>query len=115
MALMKRSADAFNKVTKWRGFLAGWQLGTRVKGDPECDAVRDHREATIILRVEVTSIIRILIDKGIITLEELDAITAEEAEALDAAYEMRFPGVKTTNEGLVFDGRAIKTMRGWKP
>jgi hypothetical protein len=38
---------ALNRIAKWRTILAGWQLGTKPKGDPTCDAVRDHREATI--------------------------------------------------------------------
>jgi hypothetical protein len=33
---------ALQKLAKWRLIFAGWQLGTRLKGDPECDAVRDH-------------------------------------------------------------------------
>lgn len=36
--------DWLNVVCKWRSLFAGWQLGTRPKGDPESDAVRDHRE-----------------------------------------------------------------------
>mgnify|MGYP001587156880 CR=1 FL=1 len=39
-----------NRLTKWRTLFTGWQLGTRAKGDPEGDAVRDHREVTILLR-----------------------------------------------------------------
>ena len=41
----------FNRLCKWRTVLTGWQLGTRAKGDPEGDAVRDHREVTLLLRV----------------------------------------------------------------
>lgn len=40
--------SALNRVTKWRSIFTGWQLGTRAKGDPEGDAVRDHRELSII-------------------------------------------------------------------
>jgi hypothetical protein len=52
--------QALNRVAKWRGLFAGWQLGTRPKGDPECDAVRDHREITILLRVEASALTRLL-------------------------------------------------------
>ena len=45
--LAQRCYEACNRLTKWRSVFAGWQLGTRAKGDPECDAVRDHREVTI--------------------------------------------------------------------
>ena len=58
--------QALNRVAKWRTLFAGWQLGTRPKGDPESDAVRDHREITILLRVEQSAIIGLLIRKGII-------------------------------------------------
>jgi hypothetical protein len=40
---------ALNRLCKWRAIFAGWQLGTRAKGDPESDAVRDHREVTILI------------------------------------------------------------------
>lgn len=61
--LIQRYFDALNKLTKWRMVFAGWQLGTRPKGDPECDAVRDHREATMIQRVEISALSRLLIKK----------------------------------------------------
>jgi len=46
----ERTDAALNVLAKWRAHFSGWQLGTRPKGDPEGDAVRDHREATILLR-----------------------------------------------------------------
>ena len=42
VAQAKRTMRALNVLAKWRTLLAGWQLGTRPKGDPECDAVSDH-------------------------------------------------------------------------
>src|SRR5258707_8554059 len=51
----QRMLAALNRLTKWRTHYAGWQLGTRAKGDPESDAVRDHRELTMLLRVDLTS------------------------------------------------------------
>jgi hypothetical protein len=41
--------SALERLAKWRTLFAGWQLGTRPKGEPESDAVRDHREATLML------------------------------------------------------------------
>jgi hypothetical protein len=79
-------ADALNRVAKWRGVLAGWQLGTRAKGDPESDAVRDHREATILLRVEVTALTGLLLEKGLITQEELQNAYEGEANFLNDTY-----------------------------
>lgn len=40
----ERTMNALNILTKWRVLFTGWQLGTRPKGDPEGDAVREHRE-----------------------------------------------------------------------
>ena len=70
---------ALNLLAKWRSVLAGWQLGTRTSDDPECRAVRDHREVTLILRAEVTALTRLMIEKGLATREEIAAVTAEEA------------------------------------
>jgi hypothetical protein len=38
----RRTNAALNVLAKWRGLFAGWQLGTRPKGDPESDAVRSN-------------------------------------------------------------------------
>ena len=108
--------EALNKVTKWRSVFAGWQLGTRVTDDPEAQAVRDHREVTILLRVECTSFLRILIEKKIITEEEVTRIMAEEAEHLSAMYEKKFPGMKADLMGVVMTlPEAAETMKGWRP
>jgi hypothetical protein len=104
-----------NRLAKWRTVFAGWQLGTRAKGDPEADAVRDHRESSILLRVEVTALTRILLEKGIVSHEELDRIVGEEADHLAAMYERRFPGIRADDDGLVMDSRAPETMKGWRP
>lgn len=112
-ALVQRYQDALNRVTKWRTVFAGWQLGTRAKGDPECDAVRDHREVTMILRIETTAISKLLIDKGIFTMDEyMKAV----ADLLNKDYEQRFPGFHATDIGLTMDvGLAAETTRRWKP
>jgi hypothetical protein len=85
--------EALNLVCKWRAVFAGWQIGTRPKGDPECDAIRDHRETTIILRVEQTALSKLLVDKGIVTLEELEKAIGDEAVLLNRDYERKFPGI----------------------
>lgn len=56
--LEERLLAALNKLAKWRSVFAGWQLGTRLKEDPECQAVKDHREVTILLRAEVSALLR---------------------------------------------------------
>jgi hypothetical protein len=107
---------ALNKLAKWRSVFAGWQLGTRPKGEPECDAVRDHREATIIMRAEVTALLCILIEKKICTDQEFAAALEKEATLLNQAYERRFPGFKTSQYGVDIDVRlAQETTKGWKP
>ncbi len=93
----------------------GWQLGTKAKGDPEGDALRDHREATILLRAEVNTFTKILVSKGVCTEDEFRQALIEEAQQLDKDYEKKFPGMKSTPEGMQYDKRAIETMRGWKP
>ena len=105
-----------NKLTKWRGVFMGWQLGTRMKGDPEADAVRDHREVTITLRAETSALTGILIKKGIITLDEFYDSLIEEAHLLDKDYESKFPGIKTTENSIEYNIEvASKTMKNWKP
>lgn len=108
--------DAFEKLAKWRQVFAGWQLGTRVKGDPECEAVRDHREVTMFLRCEVNALTRILIERHVISAEDLTRIMAEEAAALDASYEKKFPGFKSAPYGMDVDvAAAFETTKGWRP
>jgi hypothetical protein len=107
---------ACNRLTKWRTVFSGWQLGTRAKGDPESDAVRDHREVTILLRAEVTALTKILLDKGIMDVEDYQQGMIEEAELLSLDYEKRFPGFKATDYGLQMDVKqAAETTKHWKP
>jgi hypothetical protein len=60
---MKREevSRAMNRLAKWRTVFTGWQLGTRPKGDPECDVVSDHREATITPHAEYNTLARMLL------------------------------------------------------
>lgn len=109
------AARALQRVTKWRVLFTGWQLGTRAKGDPEGDAVRDHRELTILLRVEVSALVGLLMRKGVITETEYDAALEREANQLDKDYQRRFPGVRATDDGLEIDARALEWMQGWRP
>lgn len=107
---------ALQKLCKWRGVFAGWQLGTRASTDPECRAVRDHREVTILLRAEMSALITLLIAKGVFTKEEFSQAVGEEAVTLDHDYEKRFPGVTTSAVGVHFQmPEAGETMKGWRP
>lgn len=115
---MSKHVAALNRLAKWRSFLTGWQLGTRSNDDPECQAVRDHREATLILRAEVTALVALLVEKGVFTVEEYCAQVTEEADFLSEGLAQKFPGVRATDEGLSYDLEVINragTMRGWKP
>jgi hypothetical protein len=108
--------DWINRVAKWRTVFTGWQLGTRAKGDPEADAVRDHRELSILGRVQLSAMMAVLIKKGVCTEQELLEHMNAEAEYLCKAYERRFPGFKATDEGLTMDTAIAKdTMAGWRP
>jgi len=113
---MNSVESALNKLTKWRTVFAGWQLGTRSKGEPECDAVRDHRELSIVLRAEVTALVTLLIEKKVCTADEWATALEKEAIQLDKDYERRFPGFKTSEYGVDIDVlKAQDTTRGWKP
>jgi hypothetical protein len=103
------------RLTKWRALFAGWQLGTRPLGDPESDAVRNHREVTILLQAEVSALVALLEKKGILTAEEFTEAIGAEAEQLNKDYERRFLGVQATDSGLTIDQRAIEWMKKWRP
>lgn len=110
--------EAMNTLAKWRALLAGWQLGTRPKGDPESDAIRDHREVTLLLRAEVSALVELLLRKGVITAAEWEAGLDREARTLSRDFARRFPGVKATPDGLRMDLVRIDRegwMKGWKP
>lgn len=106
---------AVNRIAKWRALFTGWQIGTRPKGDPECDAISDHRELTILLRVEGNAMAGLLMRKGVFTQAEWQQAVIDEVELYEADLEHRFPGVKATDDGLVMDRRVLPWMKGWKP
>lgn len=109
------SSPAIERLAKWRVLLTGWQLGTRAKGDPESDAVRDHREATLLQRVELSALTALLIERGVISADDFTRQLDVEAEHLNRLLEQRFPGVTATAEGLTFDQRVLAWMKGWLP
>ncbi len=111
----ERTMQALDILAKWRALFTGWQLGTRPKGDPEGDAVRDHRELTILLRAEVSALSNLLCEKGVFTREEWMAALEREALILNESYAERFPGVTASEIGLTIDKRALPWMKGWKP
>lgn len=115
MTQADRTMRALNILGKWRTLFTGWQLGTRPKGDPEGDAVRDHREVTILLRAEISALTGLLIEKRVFTHNQWLAALEKEAELLSADYERRFPGVTAHEHGLTLDKRTLPWMKGWKP
>lgn len=107
---------AMEKFAKWRSVFAGWQLGTRLKTDPECQAVKDHREVTIFLRAEVNALRALMIRSGIFTQEQLQLQLMDEIEALEKAYEKKFPGFKSSSIGMDVDvQQGAETTKGWRP
>jgi hypothetical protein len=107
-----RTIDVLNKLCKWRNVFAAWQLGTRPDTDGECKAVKDHREVSIIMRVELSALTGLLIEKGIINQKDFEDAVRLEAEMLDLRYEVKFPGFYTTQEGVGMVLReASATMR----
>jgi hypothetical protein len=108
---------ALNRLVKWRGAYAGWQLGTRLITDPEAQAVRDQRELLLILRAEVNALTALCAGKGIFTQTEFLQQMIEECEHLNTLQEKKFPGFRATDDGLTIDTphRAVETMKGWRP
>lgn len=107
---------SLNRLTKWRSVFASWQLGTRTKEDPECQAVRDHREATILLRAELSAITFLLLEKKVFTDREYDAALLGAADRLNASYQALFPGFKACDDGMDINmAIARDTMAGWRP
>ena len=107
---------ALNKLCKWRTVFAGWQLGTRTKDDPESQAVRDHREVTMLLRAEVSALTSLLIQKGVIQQEEWYNELEKEAERLDKDYERKFPGCRTSQMGVHIDLQVAENwLKNWRP
>jgi len=109
------SIDWVNRLGKWRTIFAGWQLGTRMKGDAECDAVRDHREATLIMRAELNALAQLLVDRGVFTAQEFSDQLNIEAERYCTTLSERFPGITATDDGLTMTAKAADTMRNWRP
>lgn len=107
---------ALHILSRWRVVFAGWQLGTRDSQDPECNAIKDHRELSMVLRAELSAMTSLLIDKGVFSEDEWWAKVAECAADLSKQYEGRFPGFKACESGLNIDPKvAAQTTRGWKP
>ncbi len=114
--LATRCDRALQKLAKWRTLLTGWQLGTRPKGDPEGDAVRDQRESLLLMRVEVNALAHLLLSKKVFTQQEFQQTLITECEAMQKMLEDRFPGVHAEDYGLLMDPEIVKTtMKGWKP
>jgi hypothetical protein len=100
------------RVTRWRSLFASWQLGTRSDTDAECNALKDHREATILVIVEQSALAHLLARKGVFTPDEYEAALVAEAQAYNTEMERRFPGFTATESGLTLDvKRAAETMR----
>lgn len=107
---------ALNRLAKWRTVFAGWQLGTRSKEDAESQAVRDHREVTMLMRAEINAQTQLLVKKGIFTQEEFLTQLTEEAEVLSKVYESKFPGFSATDIGMKMDvAKAAETTKNWRP
>lgn len=115
-ALAKQLQDACNKFTKWRTVFAAWQLGTRAKEDPECEAVRDHRELSMLMRAEISALTALLLEHKVCTQEQLQMAILTEVQMLDRAYQKRFPGFQSRDYGIEMNiALASDTMRTWRP
>jgi hypothetical protein len=107
---------SLNRLAKWRSVFAGWQLGTRPDTDPECRAVRDHREATLLQRAELSALVGLLVTKGVFSIEEWTDALGAEAGLLNEDLARRFPGFRATDDGMDMQmPEAAETMKGWRP
>src|SRR5262245_65268012 len=105
-------SQALETLGKWRKLLAGWQLGTRPNDDPEAAAVRDQREAQLVMRAEISALANLLIKKGVFTADEYQAQMDLEATELCKAFETYWKGFKATPVGLEMSmPEAGETMR----
>lgn len=99
-ALLEKYSRAMQKVSRWRTVLASWQLGTRSDTDGECRAVKDHREATILLRLELNALTALLVRKGVFKEKEFTEQLIQEADFFDKTMEKRFPGFRTSESSV---------------
>lgn len=114
--LHERVQTALNRLCKWRVVFVGWQLGTRVKGDPEADAVKDMNEQRILQRVELNALAALLIKKGVFTIDEFNEELIVEAGELEKAFQRKFPGYRASDTGMIINPAiAADTTRGWRP
>lgn len=93
--LAQKCFNALNKATKWKSILTGWQVGSRPLGDPESDAVRDHREITILERLEISALKQILVGVEF------------SQEEFNQALTIWSQGTDTSKDGAVQEHRAV--------
>lgn len=93
-------SDMLQKLCKWRTVLAGWHGGSMGKDAPGCRALRDEAEMRLLMRAELNALAGLLIAKGVFTAEEFTRQLDIEAAHLDRSYERRFPGFRTTPDGV---------------
>lgn len=114
-AWLQKYTAAINRLAKWRQVLCGWQLGTRSLTDPEAQAVRDQREGQLILRAELTALIGLCLRAKVMTDDEFYQAVVTEATQLEMMLERKFPGFKSTEEGIEMDvAQAAVTTKHWR-
>ncbi len=115
MDMNKQNAmmSALNRLCKWRSILAGWQMGTRSNTDESMKALKDHREVSLIMRAECSAFTMLLIKKGVFTEDEWNDQMLIEARQLNASLERRFPGIRSSDVGIVLTNEAVETMKNW--
>lgn len=112
----KGIAQAYNRATqklcKWRGVFIAWMHGTVAEGTPGLKAHKDRVDLQIMYRVEINALTALLIKKGVFTVEEFMAQVIEECELKEKEYEGKFPGYKSTDEGISIDIAVVQqTMK----
>lgn len=112
LGLAGRLRAAMEKLGKWRGLYAGWWFGTRRLDDSQAQAARDNFDRTIMLRCEMNAFTALCLKHGVFTPEEWQAQLLQEIETMDKALEAKWPGFRTSTDGLVMQPAvAAETMR----
>jgi hypothetical protein len=94
--------DPLNKLCKWRMVLAGWIFGSHTIDQPAVQGMRDLMDKWLIMRAENNAILGLLIEKNVINAAEFQRRLNKEADWLDRDMERRFPGMRSTENGVVF-------------
>lgn len=95
--------NAYAVLSNWKSLFASWATGLRPNQNTSYLAAQEQAETILILRAELTACLNLLLHLGVVTKDQFDEKFCEAVILLNQALENKFPGFKSTNEGLVLD------------